>query len=273
MNRKPIPASRYPLLLSSAFSFGLHMLGGLFSRGFYTQGRTAVPFSQLPPPPARVMIALAFGQSNAANYGSSLARGGERVYNFYDGTLYQAEDPLLGADGPGGSVWSRLGAKLIAGALYDAVVFVPIAVGGSGMDQWTPGGVYHRKILDAIDRLNEQQHSFTHLLWHQGETDAMYQTPPQEYRRMFLAMLANIRDHGVQAPIYVSVATRVGDYVDAELQRAQAALVDAPRGIMAGPDTDVLVGSCRYDGTHLSEEGLERAAELWLAALRDNSIV
>lgn len=265
--RIPLPLSHYPMALYFAVLSGIHLIAGLFSERFYMHGRTEVPLSRLPSG-NRLMVALAFGQSNAANYGNSMASASKSVYNFYAGTLYKAQDPMLGADGPGGSVWTRLGDKLITAGLYDTVVFVPIAVGGSAMDQWTPEGVYHRKILDAIDSLKESRLMLTHLLWHQGETDAMYQTPGHEYKAMFLTMLTSIRDHGITAPVYVSVATRVGDYVDPEIQQAQRELVDPSRDIYAGPDTDTIAMEHRYDGTHLSESGLERAAELWLEQLR-----
>jgi len=61
-----------------------------------------IPFSSVHA--KRVMVALVFGQSNAANFGESPHKAREGVYNFYQGKLYAAQDPLLGADGNGGSV-------------------------------------------------------------------------------------------------------------------------------------------------------------------------
>ena len=59
--------------------------------------RATVPRSTLPA--GRTMVALVFGQSNAANSGQRRANGGPGVYNFYAGNLYRAQDPLLGATG------------------------------------------------------------------------------------------------------------------------------------------------------------------------------
>ncbi len=214
----------------------------------------------------RVMVALAFGQSNAANSGETRYRPREDVYNVYRGKLYRARDPLLGATGRGGSVWTRLGDKLVATGHYDAVVFVPLAVGNTAIASWTVGGELHAGILNAVRDVQAQGLGVTHLLWHQGESDL--NTPADAYRSRFRAMLASIRSEGVDAPIYVSVATRCHQGGPNEtVRRAQQSLVDPARNIYAGPDTDTLGRRYRYDGCHFSAQGLERAAELWLRVL------
>ena len=52
----------------------------------------------------RVMVALTFGQANSANLGESPKTAQGEVFNFYDGKIYRAEDPLIGTTGDGGSV-------------------------------------------------------------------------------------------------------------------------------------------------------------------------
>ena len=65
--------------------------------------RTKIPLNSLHA--KRVMVALVFGQSNAANFGESPLQAREGVYNFYQGKLYAAHDPLLGADGEGHNIF------------------------------------------------------------------------------------------------------------------------------------------------------------------------
>ena len=214
------------------------------------------------------MVALAFGQSNAANSGDVRGHGGENVYNFYQGKLYEAQDPLLGATRDGGSVWTRLGRKLIDGDAYDAVVFVSIGVSGSEMGMWTPGGSLHPRLLGAIRDLKNQGLTPTHLFWHQGEADNAKNTAKSVYQERFLKMLGSIRQRGVDAPIYISKATRYKSKgPNEQLRQAQAELVDAARGIFAGPDTDALGAAYRYDGTHFGDVGLGAFADLWLEKL------
>lgn len=229
--------------------------------------RIEVPFSELSS--RRVMVVLAFGQSNSANFGATRKAAKERVYNFYRGKLYLARDPLLGADGNGGSVWSRLGNNIIAKDLYDGVVFVPLGVGATQIARWKSDGDLHPRIIEAINELKAKQLTITHLLWHQGEQDAHLKTSKDEYKKMFLDMLSNIRKQGVNAPIYVSIATTCGEpkQGNREIQQAQRELVDRSKRIYPGPDTDLLDSAYRYDRCHFTEQGLERTAELWLQAI------
>ncbi|CAA9585618.1 MAG: hypothetical protein AVDCRST_MAG86-3463 [uncultured Truepera sp.] len=230
-----------------------------------TARRTEVPIRSVRS--GRVMVALTFGQSNAANSGETRYRSRGRVYNFYQGKLYAARDPLLGATGRGGSVWTRLGDRLVAQGRYDAVVFVPLGVGATGIARWAPGGDLHAKVVSAIREVKGSGLNVTHLMWHQGESD-VGRTGTLTYETMFLDMLVSIRDEGVNAPIYVSVATRCHNQgADRTIRRAQQGLVDPSLGIYAGPDTDKLGRRYRYDRCHFSTEGLEKFAELWLKAL------
>ena len=217
----------------------------------------------------RVMVALVLGQSNAANFGETPHRSGPGVYNLYNGYLYYARDPLRGANGQGGSVWTRLGDKLIADKLYDAVIFVPAAIGGTEIARWTPDGDLHPLILKAIESARKRGWKITHLLWHQGESDSYLHTSKKDYEARFMAMLASIREHGVDAPIFVSIATRCGPYpMDPEIQAAQAELVNPSLGIFAGPNTDALGPDERIEGCHFSDAGLQKHADLWVQQLQ-----
>jgi hypothetical protein len=218
---------------------------------------------------SRPMVALVFGQSNAANSGETPGAANSAVYELYHGRLFEARDPLLGAEGSGGSVWTRLGAKAVASGQFRAVVLVPIAFSATEIARWAPGGSLHDALLDRIAQAHAGGLRFTHLLWHQGEADAQRGTPEAAYRESFLAMLAAIRQLGVDAPIYVATASRCGKMrASDEVRHAQTALIDPAAGILAGPDTDALGLADRYDGCHFSSEGLEKAAELWWQAIR-----
>ncbi len=241
------------------------LTGVVIDHGLSGDPRTPVPFSRVAP--EGLMVALVFGQSNATNAGEVRYTSQENVYSLYRGKLYRARDPLLGATDRGGSVWTRLGDKLIERGLYKAVVFVPVGVGATDIARWTPGGDLHSRILGAVADVKASGLVFTHLLWHQGESDAA-RTSTVAYKARFRKMLASIREHGVSAPIFVSVATRCyRQPPDKTVRRAQRELVDAARNIYAGPDTDMLGPRYRFDGCHFSAEGLTRAADLWLQAL------
>jgi hypothetical protein len=74
----------------------------------------------------------------------------------------------------------------------------------------------------------------------------------------------------VKAPIYVSITTRC-DPVNSiwravnPIAEAQKALVDPSKNILAGVDTDLLVGSFdRIDDCHFAQSGQEKFAEAWI---------
>jgi hypothetical protein len=110
------------------------------------------------------------------------------------------------------------------------------------------------------------------VLWHQGEADALAGLSGERYRERFLQFASSLRAMGVDAPLYVARASYFAvpaghDASQSVINAAQGLLPDASSGIFAGPDTDVLRAEWRYDGCHLSAEGLIRHVELWFEVL------
>lgn len=220
----------------------------------------------------QTMVVLIFGQSQASNHGNVRGIAGKNVYSFYNEKCYPAEDPLPGADGLGGSVWTRLGDKIIDASLYENVIFAPIAVGGTKIKQWSPSGELHNRILNTIDQLNNKNLKITHLFWHQGESDSLIidseATSANVYKKYFYSMVDSIRKKGIDAPIYVNIATRCYQSPGyAEIQNAQRELVNPKTGILAGINTDILGLEYRYDTCHFNEKGLKKVAEMWMEIL------
>jgi len=214
----------------------------------------------------KVLYALVFGQSNSGNYGDGKYTCQEPVYNWHDGKLYKAADPLLGTDGGGGSVWSRLGDKLIEQGLYDAVVFVPIGVGATAISEWSPGGKHHPALLKAI----RDNPKINCIMWHQGESDTLAGTSEEEYYDKLQQLIQSIRNEGNNSPFYVSVATFHTGKTSIPIQNAQREIVDPSKNILQGPNTDNLIGD-KYrrieDYVHFTSEGLNNFANLWVNVL------
>ena len=218
----------------------------------------------------RTMVALVFGQSNSANSGAARYTPTHDVYVFYEGKCYTAADPLFGTSGNGGTVWSRLGDKLIEAGLYDKVLLVAVGVGGTNIARWKPDGDLYPRVLDAIASLDSKGIKITHMLWHQGESDNGMHTKKDDYKNMFMAMLDDIRKHGVDAPIYVAVATRCAAMPEGfEIQQAQRELVNPALKIFPGAYSDELLSiDDRHDACHFSGSGLDKHATLWLNAIK-----
>jgi hypothetical protein len=221
-------------------------------------------------PRNQVMVALVTGQSNAGNYGPPGAFAPRpRVLNFFSGALYRAKDPLLGSDGLGSTPWIPLGAMMVARGRYSATVFALAVRGGIAVRQWLPGGPMQHLVAETVADLHGAALNPTHILWQQGETDAAYGLAGHgSYEAAFRAFLGTLRSAGIDAPVYVALATRSATHgPDLELRRQQRALVDPALKVFAGPDADTLGAEFRADGTHFNRAGLERLAALWYETL------
>ncbi|BBA32432.1 uncharacterized protein sS8_0466 [Methylocaldum marinum] len=220
----------------------------------------------------KTLVGLVFGQSNAANFGETRYRPRKAVYSFYAGRCYAADDPLPGAAAFGGSVWSRLGDKLVESGMFDSVIWISIGEGGSSISRWTVGGDLYDRLMGAVENARGHKLKITHAFWHQGESDRVAKTSEMDYRSMFLRMVEGLRSAGVDAPIYVAVATYCYGKESPDIQRAQRTLVNVERKIYSGPNTDELSSKdVRYDDCHFSDSGLRRHADAWFEVLKRSS--
>lgn len=217
------------------------------------------------------IVLLVLGQSNAANFGlTPYSAVCENVLNFYAGSFYPCTDPLKGAAGIRGSVWSRLGDMLVDNGFAKTVIIAPCAIGGTTLQQWKPGGINNHYITETIRHLQSKGLTITHILWHQGEANnagslsyPFAQQNALQYQHDFRELIAQIRSIGVNAPVFPAIATQCKQPSDTLLQNAQRGLASDSLRIFNGPDTDALGDEYRFDGCHFNEEGLYKHAQLW----------
>jgi lysophospholipase L1-like esterase len=227
-----------------------------------------------PPANDRTMVALVFGQSQAANQVEARFVGSDRVLNHFHGRCYRAADPLLGTDGGGGNVWTLVGNELVGKKRFDSVVLVTAAVSGSPIGQWAPGGRLHAHLLEAVHSLGPGL-SFTHVFIQQGESDLTFGTTGEDYLARFGAVITALRQNGIDAPIFVAIESGYCDGAgtppapDNPIALAQKQLIAGRDGIYFGPDMDAALDSAsdRHDRCHLSGTGARKLSRLWEAAI------
>jgi lysophospholipase L1-like esterase len=235
------------------------------------------PFGRRPVPcPAtgeRTMVALVFGQSQAANQVQERFVGGKGVFNYLRGRCYQAVDPLLGTGGDKGNVWTLVANDLVAQKQFDAVILVTIAIGGTSIAQWAPGGRLNEHLMDAVTAI-APVFPFTHVFIAQGETDFLSGTPPEDYFRKFADLIASLRQRGIAVPIFVAIESGFCDAAATPakpgnpIAEAQKRIIATQEGVYLGADTDAVnAASDRYDGCHLSGPGARKLAKLWTQAI------
>ncbi|ANM11339.1 MULTISPECIES: sialate O-acetylesterase [unclassified Rhizobium] len=227
----------------------------------------------------RTAVLLILGQSNAANDGGQRYRSnyGARVVNAFDKRCFVAASPLLGSTDTKGEYWTRLGNELIASGQNDNVILAPLAYSGSEVARWAKGGDLNPVLIDTMKQLQDSGHRVTSVLWVQGEKDLVLGTTTEAYQERFMSMVDTLRQHGVEAPVYISIASKClepsnGGFKehipDNVIVRAQMALAKSGHGIREGVDSDALLdGDDRYDDCHIGGSGAEKVSLAWLDLL------
>lgn len=224
-------------------------------------------------------IIVVLGQSNITTtvLGGAYTPVNSMVHNLnvYTGGMYRAADPLLGdqtSAGNYGSTLTRLGDKLITQRVFQRSILKPLGVGASTISDWDVGGHYHHRIDVCARRLQSLGLTATHIIWHQGESDAVDGTSQAAYYAALLRIIAAFRAAGMGAPFFVCKATWFAGSLpagSAAVRAAQAQIVDNDT-VFAGPDTDTLDNTYRFDTTHFSPTGSEAFADLLATVIRDH---
>lgn len=235
-----------------------------------TAAHRAVPFDQARALARNGHVFVTYGQSNATNSGAPGYRVSGPVFMVFEGRAYPYADPTLGGTGPGGSVWGRLGDRLVANGAGSAF-FATAGFGATTMQQLAaPPHVDHlvaelRATRAALGRIDA-------VLIHQGESNHRDLRGARDYPRAFADLLAKIRAE-TDAPVYLSLATICGNDSDPKLIALQSELIRTTPGVLRGPNTDQLASpeDRMPDGCHFSAQGLDRFAAQWVEALAAES--
>lgn len=232
--------------------------------------RSSLPWRSLWSDP-QCMCFLVFGNGTAANRGMPLHSCAREVYSFDSFRLRctRASDPLAGATGNNGSIWSRLGDGLIEQGLAQRVLFVPLAFAGSQITDWIPGGSRHDRLALALSRLRKELVSpilaFSAVLWQPGGAPDL---SSRAYQLHCHDIIADLRANGIFAPVFGAVAneTKVRDASEYIIP------ADPATGTFAGPNLDTIrfgPGASKLDDGVMTN--VDRAAELWLSLLSAHS--
>ena len=269
-----------PLRRGLAYLIGGLLVGGMAGKLLMSGSRTDL--AEVPPAarierscmpvPEKTAIIVVHGQSNAANWGSTRYTSREAVDNFDPGTgkCFAAADPLLGADGTGGSFATHLGDMLIRSGRYDRVILMPIARGGASLSFLNNEGA--ELTTNGIAKLKAAGLTPTHILFQQGERDALMTTTAEQYAALLHQLVKRFRAAGFDAPFYVSRSAKcdfAGPTNVAAVRAGQLSAVDMALNIRQGPDTDTIGNEGRSaDGCHMNEIGAIANAALWAVYIK-----
>jgi hypothetical protein len=170
---------------------------------------------------------------------------------------------MLGADGPGGSIWPLVGDALLqAGESH--VMFTVVSVGGSPVRSWVDPNDLGGQLEHRLAEVDASGIAFTHVLWQQGESD--HATSPEDYEAQLRRVLAQVRKHQPHAAFLVARSTRCDSQGP-----PSAAIAEAQARVAPGPNTDAISDAeDRVEGCHFSKTGAIKAAAAWAASVASN---
>lgn len=215
-------------------------------------------------------VVLAMGQSSAGNHGlSDPLHPAPIAMVSLQGCLW-ASEPLPGATGRGGSVWSRLPAELAFRKALPPVLMSVLAVESSSIAEWTrhdsPLRAWLQQHLDHMKLLGRLPNL---ILWDQGAADVRDGTSQEDYRAGLLALAATVQSQVGPVRILLAPTTRCRSEASTGLHKTVAQLVAADSRFAKGPLLDQAISAdMRYDDCHLNVAGLGQAATLWADAVQ-----
>ena len=229
-------------------------------------------------------VFLMAGQSNAGNFGwPRLAPLEDRVVT----PCQWCQDWRPGYDpqpwahgGTGGSPWPAMGDALVR-ALKVPVALIPVAAGGTSVEQWLPASkLCYPALKNALDFVGP--HGARAVLWHQGESDVTQGTPAELYAKRLGEIIAQSRrDAGWDIPWGVATVTFLPEGaipkekkglpdIGAAVREGQRKACEG-KAVFAGPCTDDMTGpEWRHDTIHFSGKGLREHGRRWAASVLKN---
>jgi hypothetical protein len=241
---------------------------------------------------------LMVGQSNIAYHGTEFfGFAAKNDTNDFvntangDGDLVRALSPIgnnhlpssgdTRTDVTGGNMDGVIGNNIIDSTTYTGVNVYNVAVDGTRIGEWREdasssaygGSQYddfnysNNKLFERVEFAKQQadfdNNPFTHVFMHIGESDGIEGTTKAQYKTDMLAFIQDLRNLGITAHIMLGKTTYFNGSTDAEIRQAIDELVSENNDIYAGPDTDQLGSSFRYDNVHFNENGLLQVGSDW----------
>lgn len=239
-------------------------------------------------PKARNLILITMGQSLRANQLPTLylPHNPDAIesLNIYDCQRYAVAGPLPGTDiyrgvrtNGAGNIAVILADLFEKADIFDRIVIVPIAVGGTRYWQWDKTGPLQRRFRFAMDCLAAQgiKPNSPGLTWAVeigiGEADSQARTSQARLTRSLKGIIADVFASGFPGRVFVARESYDMGRTSRAVTGAQTAVIDGKRVFLSG-DLDTLRGPVnrQMDGvhSHLTDTGGHRAAHLIFRAMR-----
>lgn len=162
-------------------------------------------------------------------------------------------------------------ADFLTGLLNVPVAFIPMAEGGTRIEDWFKGTTLFARCVRELQTV----HAFRFIIMEIGETDVLNKNSPQNYITGLKRFQKELTDDlGTSIPIMLALSTMhpyvlVQPDIETDYRKALRGLFQ--EGVyLEGPDTDVLGGENRaplHRNGHFSVKGQVRAGWMWGSAI------
>lgn len=247
------------------YLFSLFVVGALSGCG--GGGASAAATPAVPVPLAEVHI-LVIGQSISSNCNEKIYGPVENVFQIgKDGELKAASDPFEWADCKKGSMWMPLGKRLIDAGVARKVVFMPIGIAATSVQDWQAGGAAFSKLNSAIDVIQKKGIKFDFVFWHQGSSNVG--TEKAIYKDRLSAVIDYVNGKIPVDRWLIAVHSRCYGAYDRNIEAAQIEIGDMTSlKRYRGANNNSLGDDFRFDGCHLTGNGQESMASMWLDSVK-----
>ena len=233
---------------------------------------TKKDYNEVSCPEAPVVIGY-FGQSNSANF--VFPRYDREIpsnlyqFDWRTGRCYEYKEPLLGADGLGGTTITHFATK-IARQTQAPVLIAPFGQGGSSAFDWSDGFLASRHEA-ALAMMARKKLKPVVFFWHQGEMgagahtnlhldnteDLTHEQNTAEAYKIFLNRIINkTRKTYPDTYFGIALASLCKGIPHEPIRRAQRAVASTDTKNFVSADSDIVSGHThRYDGCHFTQTG------------------
>ena len=214
-------------------------------------------------PAKDALVFLSMGQAGSANYISSFGERDEqrRAYQLFNGVCYLIEDPMLGATGTQGSLWSSLAQDISASTGQD-VVFITTGVGGSSLADWLQDdSLYFERTKHQIDFAKNMGYRVKLAFWYNGAREAELGTTAKQYVERFNRLIDrfdSLLDDSASNKWVVFQTSKCWSDGSQRVLRGQELAARENERVILGPNTDSYDDRNRYDGCHLNHNAKVR---------------
>ena len=213
------------------------------------------------PCPKSADVILFAGQSNSANHVLSKKYEKKQHVNYFFGSCYVLESPVLGATGNHSSVVPSIASKLTSKLPY---IFLTTGWAGSSIRDWGGENSYLSRYTNIeLKDLERHGNNLIAVIWIQGENDN--KDIVDYYNPNFTAMKSQIlkglkNKDDVKFIVTQSSICAIDQDRNMKLNAKQLQLGN-DKNTYVTEVTDNLDQKYRYDGCHYNELGTEKIAE------------